>query len=610
MADAIRHRGPDDGGAWVNPAIGLALGQRRLSILDLSPAGHQPMLSRSGRYVIVFNGEIYNHLELRADLPGETWRGGSDTETLLAAIERWGLDEALRRSVGMFALAVWDEHARRLSLARDRMGEKPLYYGWNDGRFIFASELKSFHAAPGFKAVVDRDALALYLTYGYVPAPWSIFEGVRKLEPGVLLTLDLVNGAPEEIRQYWSLQAVFERQPFAGSDEDAVDVLEEHLRRAIKLQMIADVPVGAFLSGGVDSSVVVALMQQFANRPVKTFSIGFEEAEYNEAPYAAKVAEHLGTEHTELMLSSQDVLNVVPRIPEVWDEPFADSSQIPTLILSGLAKRNVTVSLSGDGGDELFWGYNSYHLANRVRTLPGGNLIGRTINGISLARLSSLSRSLPAPLRKTFSPDRLRVLANYAAASDTRERYEALFVRADHCRKLMIDGKVSAYDAVRVTPPPHVDLNTAISAIDAAIYLPDDILVKVDRAAMAHSLETRAPLLDHRLVEFAFSLNFSLKYRDKQTKWPLRQVLFRHVPRALIERPKKGFSVPLGEWLRGPLRTWASDLLLRDCGSKNLINSQEVTQLWQDHQNGRADNGTILWRILMFRAWSQRYGQA
>jgi asparagine synthase (glutamine-hydrolysing) len=561
--------------------------------------------------VIAFNGEIYNFHDLRAELgESRSWRGHSDTETLVEAIDAWGLKETLRRCVGMFALAVWDRQDRVLSLARDRMGEKPLYYGWNGGRFLFASELKALHAAPGFHAAVDRDALGLYLCYGYVPAPWSIHEHVRKLPPGEMLVIRTTDPLTEDFARrepYWSLAEAMAGARFHGSPEDAVDELEARLSEAVRLQMVSDVPLGAFLSGGVDSSTIVALMKRHATGPVKTFSIGFEEAKYNEAPHARAVAEHLGTEHTEMTVTSKAALDVIPGLAGVWDEPFADSSQIPTSLLAKLTRKHVTVSLSGDGGDELFWGYDRYLLARRVHRLPGVKVIGGVLRLVPAELFTHTAGRLPQPLRKMLSADRAMVVRDYAEAETLTKRFEALYVRPRPNLRYLAEPAVCRYPLVDVAVPDGLDIDTAASVIDASHYLPDDIMVKVDRASMAVSLESRAPLLDHRVVEFAFSLPLSYKYRNGQTKWPLKQVLYRHVPRQIVDRPKMGFGIPLSEWLRGPLKSWADDLLdpqvLRRDG---YFHADAVTTLWREHQSGLRDQGPRLWRFLMFRAWQER----
>lgn len=621
MGDRLRLRGPDGGEVWVDADAGIGLAHRRLAIVDLSPAGLQPMASASGRYLISFNGEIYNHVELRAALPGLAWRGHSDTEALLAAFERWGIAAALERSVGMFAFALWDRAERTLTLARDRMGEKPLYYGWQGSTLLFGSELKALQAWPGFAPSVDRGAIALLLRHNYIPAPYCIFSGVHKLPPGHLLTLRTPGrptGGPKPLA-YWSLNDVVRqgaKQPWRGSDEEAVDQLELRLAEAVRLQRVADVPLGAFLSGGVDSSAVVALMQRDAVRPVRTFTIGFHEAAFNEAEYAKAVAHHLGTDHTEAYVSAEEALQVVPRLPQLYCEPFADSSQLPTFLLSQLARQHVTVSLSGDAGDELFNGYDRYQLARRlwgrVRLLPaplraaagaflatipdgvwsgiGSRRGGRWADGGLGARVRTLSRWLRFGQRENFYRDII------SQCTDPT---------------LFVPGAVEPPTVLTQAAgwPPQDDFEARMMHVDSLSYLPDDILVKVDRAAMGVSLETRVPLLDHRLVEFAWTLPAHLRRRGTESKWLLRQVLYRHVPRRLIERPKRGFGIPLDAWLRGPLRHWAEALLdaplLRQQG---YLDAACVRATWLSHLQGRQSHGAMLWSVLMFQAWLKDQG--
>jgi len=591
MADRIVHRGPDDAGIWNDDVAGIALGHRRLAILDLSPAGHQPMISANGRYVIAFNGEIYNHLILRKSLeksgppPGGLlvkdagrekldWRGHSDTETLLAAISTWGVEGALKKCVGMFAFALWDREARTLSLARDRMGEKPLYYGWQGETFLFGSELKALQAHPAFCAEIDREALTLFLRHNYIPAPYSIYQGIHKLPPGTFLQLH----AGKKVARpavYWSVRAAAEsgqQALFAGSEDDAVAELERLIRQSVGGQMLADVPLGAFLSGGVDSSAIAALMQAQSNRPIKSFTIGFHETAYNEAQYAKEVAKHLGTEHTEAYVTAEEAMAVIPRLPMLYDEPFADSSQIPTFLVSELARRHVTVSLSGDGGDELFGGYNRYSwaisiwrrvgwapqslraaLAGALTTLPPS-----TWNGV----FKGLACFLPAGWRYANPGDKLHKLADILAVRAPEEIYLGLVSHWKHPDQVVLGAREPATiltDPTRWAALP--DFESRMMYLDQMTYLSDDILTKVDRAAMGVSLETRVPLLDHRVVEFAWSLPLTFKIKDGQSKWLLRQVLYRYVPKEMIERPKMGFGVPLDVWLRGPLKDWAEALL-------------------------------------------------
>lgn len=618
MSDAIIHRGPDDSGVWIDEAAGIALAHRRLSILDLSPAGHQPMASPSGRYVIVFNGEIYNHLDLRAALSSITWHGHSDTETLLAAFEAWGIEATLKKCVGMFALALWDRETRTLTLARDRMGEKPLYYGWQGNVFLFGSELKALRAHPAFCGEIDRDVLALYLRHNYVPAPYSMYRGIAKLPPGSWLTLTAGAsiGASPTPTFYWrardAAQAGVRRDL---NDETAINELDTLLRHAVGGQMVADVPLGAFLSGGIDSSTVVALMQAQSERPVQTFTIGFHEAGYNEAEHAHAVAAHLGTEHTELYVTAEQAMAVIPRLPALYDEPFADSSQIPTFLVSELARRHVTVSLSGDGGDELFGGYNRYIWASRIwRSLswaprPLRAALAGVLTSLPPAAwngvFSGLSIFLPRRWQYANPGDKLHKLAGILAVHSPEEIYLALVSHWHQPASIVIGATEPATaltDARQWAAVP--DFESRMMYLDQMTYLPDDILAKVDRAAMGVSLETRVPLIDHRVVEFAWQLPLSMKIRPGQTKWLLRQVLYRYVPRELIERPKMGFGIPLDAWLRGPLRDWAESLLdeakLRQEG---YFHPAPIRQKWAEHLSGRRNWAYYLWDVLMFQAW-------
>ena len=620
MTGAIAYRGPDSAGAWLEPEHKVALGHRRLAILDLSPAGEQPMTSPSGRFVTVYNGEIYNHLELRERLAGP-WRGHSDTETLLAAIDAWGVEEALKQCAGMFALALWDRQERALILARDRLGEKPLYYGWqgrgSEAAFLFGSELKALARHPAFRREIDRQALALFTRFNYVPAPHSIYADIAKLPPGTFLTLRAGETSPL-VTAYWSAAEVAASGAAAPLDigpEEATDELERVLSKAVSQQMISDVPLGAFLSGGVDSSTVVALMQAQSSRPVKSFSIGFEEPAYNEAEHAGAVARHLGTDHNELYVRPEDALAVIPSLPSIYDEPFADASQVPTLLVSRLARRQVTVALSGDGGDELFAGYNRYHLAarnwGRISRVP------RPLRRVAAKALEALSPEqwnkvagalapvLPASLRLAGPGEKAHKAARGIASGSADELYRGLVSSWRDPGEIVIGGSEPA------TLGPEVlarlgGLGTCerMMALDMLTYLPDDILAKVDRAAMSVSLETRVPLLDHRVVEYAWRLPLDLKLRGGESKWVLRQLLYRHVPRSLIDRPKMGFGIPIGSWLRGPLRDWAEELISpRRLAGEGYFRPEPIRAAWDAHQSGRSNMQYQLWAILMFQAW-------
>ncbi len=618
MADAIKHRGPDDSGAWVDAQAGIALGHRRLAIVDLSSAGHQPMASAGGRFVIAFNGEIYNHLAIRAELQAAgaapAWRGHSDTETLLAGFEHWGVAATLVKTAGMFAIALWDTHERTLHLARDRLGEKPLYYGWQNGVLLFGSELKALAAHPAFERRINRDAIALLLRHNYIPSPWSIWQGIAKLPAGTLLTLPMGSrtGTPQA---FWSLTEVAEygqRQAPIASDADAITALEEVLGAAVAGQMMADVPLGALLSGGIDSSTIVALMQARSSRPVQTFSIGFHEKQYDESAHARLVAQHLKTDHTELLMTAADVLNAVPRMPTLYDEPFADSSQLPTALVMALARPHVKVALSGDGGDEFFGGYNRYQLAPKVWRLfsllpqPLRAWLGRRLLSVPVGTWDAWAQPLARFIQQANLGDKAHKLGlRLLSVRSLDDLYVALVTEWDNAEMVVLRAARAATPlSDRTTWPQLDDPVHRMMVLDGLSYLPDDILVKVDRAAMAVSLETRAPFLDHRVVEFAWRLPMHQKIRMGHSKWLLRQVLYRHVPRELVERPKMGFGIPLDAWLRGPLRDWAESLLARDVLKKSdYFNADAVASVWQQHLSGRRNYGYRLWSVLMFQAW-------
>ncbi len=623
MADAISRRGPDDHGVWVDREAGIALAHRRLSIVDLSPAGHQPMLSDCGRFAITFNGEIYNYAELRAELEragsAPNWRGHCDTEVLLAAIAAWGIRPTLTRLVGMFAFALWDRRERSLVLARDRLGEKPLYYGKLGRTFVFGSELSALKVHPDWNGAIDRGALCQLLRLNYVPAPRSIYQGINKLPAATFLTLKL--GESEgRIETYWDAAEMAARglqNPYSGSAEEAVERTDALIRQSLKGQMMADVPVGAFLSGGIDSSTVVALMQAMSSRPVRTFSIGFNEHGYDEAPHAKSVAAHLGTDHTELYVTAQDAMTVIPKLPSLYSEPFADVSQIPTFLVSELTRRHVTVSLSGDGGDELFSGYARYRIADRLWSvlskLPQGSR--RALSSLALGiapgtwdrLLSGPARLLPASARPHLSGDKLHKAAGVLGLKSSDEIYRTLISLWQQPETIVIGGSEPASAIMADTSALSAgDPVRRMMYLDLVSYLPDDILVKVDRASMAVGLEARVPFLDHRLVEFTWTLPLEVLRRGGQSKWPLRRVLDRYVPRSLTERPKMGFGVPIDTWLRTGLRDWAESLLDEArLAREGLFHPAPIRAAWKAHLEGRRNFQYQLWSVLMFQAWNE-----
>lgn len=623
MSEKIAHRGPDDSGVWVDSSVGLALGHRRLSVLDLSPAGHQPMHSRGGRYIIVFNGEIYNHMVLRRKLEDQgdepCWRGHSDTETLLSCFEAWGVDDTLRAAVGMFALVVWDREARILSLARDRLGEKPLYWGWQGDVLLFGSELGALKAHPACRAEVDRDALALLLRHGYVPAPYSIYRGIHKLPAGHLLDIPLgVERPASEPRAYWSFNDVVaagQKRPFAGTDAEAIDALENQLCASIKSQMLSDVPLGAFLSGGIDSSTIVSLMQKQSGRPVKTFTVGLDSGTYDETVYAKAVARHLGTDHTELHIQPRDAREIIPRLPVMYSEPLAADSQIPIFLISQLARQDVTVALSGDGGDELFGGYNRYLTARavwrRMQRLPPAvrrllSALLCTLPPAAWDKLFAVARPLlPGRLRIAIPGTKAQKLASVLSLSDEK----AYFFRLSSHWNDPADVVIGAGEPRTLLTDPECwpaadSFEHWMMAMDAQTFLSEEVLTKVDRAAMASSLETRVPMLDHRVVELAWRMPLSMKIRQGKGKWLLRQVLYRHVPRELVERPKMGFGIPIDAWLRGPLRDWAEPLLAESrLNAEGFFRPAPVRKIWLEHLSGKCNWQYQLWPVLMFQAW-------
>ena len=619
----LRHRGPDDSGVWVDPDAGLALGHRRLSVIDLSSQGRQPMVSANERYVIAFNGEIYNFRKLRAELQteGAKFRGHSDTEVLLEAIVRWSLITTLKRVNGMLAMALWDRRERTLHLARDRFGQKPLYYGWANGTFVFGSELSALRKFPTFNANINRDALALLLRHSNIPAPYTIYCDCWKLMPGTMVSIDrktIESRSLPKPTPYWSTVEAANNslsKPVLLSSDDTIDALESLLGDAVSACMVSDAPIGAFLSGGIDSSTIVALMQTQSSQPVRTFSIGFTESLYNEAAAAAQISRHLGTNHTELYITAEDAQKVIHDLPTIYDEPFADSSQIPTHLVSRLAREDVTVTLSGDGGDELFGGYNRYTWSRNLTRainifpLPARRWMVRQMLGVSPDRLDHIYKKFSGVIpfgQKDFRfGEKLHKLGEVFDAQTKEELYWRLVSQW----KNPTDALVDSYEprtmlGTQAEWPTARSFTQQMMLLDTLTYLPDDILVKLDRASMAVSLESRVPFLDHKVFEFAWSLPQHLKIRRRQGKWILRKVLERHVPPVLFDRPKMGFGVPIGDWLRGSLREWAEDLLSPNTLKQSGYFRPEVVQhLWQSHLAGGRDQQYRLWPILMFQSW-------
>lgn len=602
MADTMVHRGPDAQGVWADATHGVALGHRRLSILDLSPNGAQPMVSACDRFVLAYNGEVYNFPSLRSELEqhGHTFRGGSDTEVLLAAFSQWGIRGAVERFVGMFAFAVWDRTRREVSLCRDRLGIKSVYYGRVGSGLAFGSELKSLRSLPEFSGSINRDALALYFRHNYIPAPHSIYTGIHKLEPGTILTINA--DGTERREQYWSVGDIWQsgvENQFSGTFDEASTELERLLGDAVEMRMVADVPLGAFLSGGVDSSTVVALMQARSSRPVRTFSIGFEDDRFNEAVFAQDVANHLGTDHTELYVEPADLLRVVPEIPTHWDEPFADSSQIPTLLISRLAREHVTVSLSGDGGDELFAGYERYFWIRHWERLA---MIPAPLRSLGAAAL----RSMPESMLGSFGR-KLKWRASAFGAQNFRDFYRYLVSHLKDPASFVLGASEPGLDGT-IWAKEHGDMFQQMTCWDAGSYLPDDILTKVDRASMAVSLEARVPILDHRVVEFASRVPTSMKVVDGEGKMLLKDVLYRHVPRELVDRPKKGFGVPIEHWLKNELRDWAESLLSPErIARQGYLDGERVETMWREYLNGERNWNYYLWDVLMFQAWLEEW---
>lgn len=618
MTDAIRLRGPDGEGHWMDSEVGISLGHRRLAVLDLTPTGAQPMQDASGRFVLTYNGEVYNFKELRDELDknGATFRGTSDTEVLVEGFARWGIEATLRRTIGMFAIAVWDRRTGTLTLARDRLGEKPLYVAATPQGLLFGSDPRALVAHPCFKPALDHRALRLYLRFGYIPAPHTIYAGARKVRPGTLLTYTSPSGPPQQT-VYWDAIKEAAHARTLGPPVDPIGDLEVLLQRTVRQSMVSDVPLGVFLSGGIDSSTIAALMQAESPRPIHSFTIGFAEAGYDEAQDARRVAVHLGTQHTELTVTADEARAVIPELPRIYPEPFADSSQIPTFLVSRLARRHVTVALSGDGGDELFCGYTRYayapRLLQRIAKVPRPlrRAGAHTLLALPDPYIGSLGRAagLVAPARWRVAlcassfPQRAKRFARLLAAGDDASanlRLISIWQDPD----LLLRGTANGTDSAMASPSWSATAAEALMLQDTLTYLPDDILVKVDRAAMGCSLETRAPLLSHEVFTAAWRLQPSQKMQDGKGKLPLRAVLQRYVPSELVDRPKAGFAVPIGAWLRGPLRDWAEALLAEDRLRRDgLLNVAPIRQAWQEHLDGHADNSAQLWVILMLQAW-------
>lgn len=616
MLHAIEHRGPDDEGFWIEDKV--VLGHKRLSILDLSPTGHQPMLSANGRFRIVFNGEIYNHLDLRQDLQKDAncnWRGHSDTETLLECFSHWGVVQTLEKAIGMFAFAVFDQQENVLILARDRMGEKPLYYGTlsSNGNkiLVFASELSSIKCIPHVQLTINKDSLPLYLRHNYIPAPYTIYEDISKMIPGSYAVIDLNTGLHKEI-PYWELTEIVDkgkRNPFKGSFTDAVDELERLMGEVVNGQMMSDVPLGAFLSGGIDSSSVVALMQSKSTQKVKTFSIGFDIDQFDESGYARQVAEHLGTDHTQRIITEREALEVIPNLSSMFSEPFADSSQIPTYLVAATAKQKVTVSLSGDAGDELFGGYNRYLYTsgafNKINRIPG------PIRSIISSLLQTVSPNTWNTILSSSSyrniGEKIHKIASVMKSNDPMELYKKVVSHTDHPQDYLLGAKES-YSSIDVNWnkgfPHGISIIERMMAVDALTYLPDDILVKVDRASMAVSLESRVPFLDHRIVEFAWSLPMSYKLEGGNGKRVLKEMLYRYVPKSMMDRPKMGFGIPLSQWLSGPLKNWCLDLLNeKNMTEQGIFDVPAVMKIVHEHMHGKSDHGYLLWDFIMLQSW-------
>jgi asparagine synthase (glutamine-hydrolysing) len=624
MTLSLAHRGPDDNGIWVDDNSNIAIGHRRLSIVELSKAGHQPMHSHKNQFVIVFNGEIYNHLAIRHSLEKDfgdiPWKGGSDTETLLTAFELVGVDKTLESCIGMFSFALWDKHRKRLILGRDRMGEKPLYYGWSKQDFLFGSELKAFKKYPSFNNLISQSALLNYMQFSYVPGPQSIYKDIYKVPPGsyIIINFEKLHKKDIELKYYWKLENVIQegQKNLICNKQDALSLMESALEDSVAIQMLADVPVGAFLSGGVDSSLISSLMQEQSSVPIKTFSVGFDEQSFNEAPYAKKIAEYIRSDHTEIYVSDNEARDVIPLLPEIYDEPFADSSQIPTYIISKIAKSNVSVALSGDAGDELFGGYNRYFwgpsIWSKLKYMPAfaRNFFSKLLTLYSPQKIDKfLGQNLIIRPGEKFHK-LARTIQNVSSIQDL---YLNL-VRDDPVKNILINNSLENINFYETSSSLRIALQASSSSeaqqmmhCDAVSYLPDDILCKVDRASMASSLETRVPFLDHRVVELAWRIPINMNISGNQGKLLLKEILYKRIPRELIERPKSGFGIPLGDWLRGPLRGWVEDLISRDrLTLEGNFCAQSVHEIWRQHLSGDFDWSSRLWNILMFQAWLER----
>jgi asparagine synthase (glutamine-hydrolysing) len=619
MKQAIFHRGPDSSGVWVSENNSIGFCHNRLSIIDISDAGAQPMHSHSNRFVLSYNGEIYNHLDLRRELlkinPNIQFESNSDTETLLCGFEQWGIEKTISKAVGMFAFSVWDFVDNVLYLGRDRMGEKPLYYGWQGDYFFFGSELKSLKSHPNFISEVDTIALSMYFRYSYVPAPHSIYKNIRKLIPGTIVKIDILGEMNTLI--YWDLNKVAKKgadNPYLGGAQDAIHELDQRLNETIACQQISDVPIGAFLSGGIDSTLISAIMQSQSQSKINTFTIGFNESKYNEANYASDIARHLNTNHHELFLSADDIVSAVPLMSKIFDEPFADSSQLPTYFVSKLARQSVSVALSGDAGDEIFGGYNRYSQASKFLKLPSftRNFLGKAMSQFSPTQVDAIYDTieflLPRSIRTSNAGNHYNKIITILKQNTDWDLYQSL-VSICNSPESILNNKVKESGINNFTEKlfeNDFQIENKMMQSDSLTYLVDDILCKVDRSSMAVSLESRVPFLDHRIVEFSWTLPLSMKIRDGQGKWILRQLLNKYVPNRLIERPKMGFGLPLDIWLRGPLREYA-EAILGDKDIGEFLDSSIVNKIWLEHLSGKKNHQHILWNILMFQSWKKEW---